>query len=428
MQVIRYPDISAWPDLLKRPVLSVQDVEALVAPILGDVRKRGDSALYDYTRKFDHVELDSLQVTPEELQESASHVDQDLKKAIAMASHHIEIFHQSQITPGERIGTAPGVTCWQKALPVEKVGLYIPGGGAPLFSTVLMLAIPARIAGCREVVLCTPPGRDGRVHPAILYAARVTGVTSVFRIGGAHAIAAMAYGTESVPSVYKIFGPGNQFVTAAKQIVARGNVAIDLPAGPSELAVIADESSKPAFVASDLLSQAEHGSDSQVILFTTSENMASRVLAEVNRQLLLLPRKAIASRSLEHSRIILLHDMREVIRMVNEYAPEHLIIATDSTEVLSDEILNAGSVFLGHYSPESAGDYASGTNHTLPTNGFARMYSGVNLDDFVKKVTFQQITKEGLRYLGPAIMKMAATEDLMAHSNAVSTRIYQENG
>lgn len=366
MQIIRYPDKSTWQELLKRPALSGQDMNAIVMPVMENVRKNGDRALYEYTEKFDHVALSSLRVSQEEFLEAASRVDNDLKKAIALASHHIEIFHRSQQTNPEKIETAPGVTCWQKPVAIERVGLYIPGGSAPLFSTVLMLAIPARIAGCKDIVLCSPPGKDGRIHPAVLYAARLTGVSVVFKIGGAQAIAAMAFGTESVPRVFKIFGPGNQFVTAAKKIVAQGDTAIDMPAGPSELAVIADETAKPAFVASDLLSQAEHGADSQVILFTLSEDMASRVQSEVGRQLQNLPRRDIAARSLENSRIIILKDIPEITDMVNDYAPEHLIIAMDNAEAAADNIINAGSVFIGHYTPESAGDYASGTNHTLP--------------------------------------------------------------
>ncbi len=428
MQIIRYPDKSTWQELLKRPAVSGQDMNAIVMPVLENVRQNGDRALYEYTEKFDHVTLSSLRVPQEEFLEAAGRVDNELKKAIALASHHIEIFHRSQQTIPEKIETAPGVTCWQKPVAIEKVGLYIPGGSAPLFSTVLMLAIPARIAGCKDIVLCSPPGKDGKIHPAVLYAARLTGVSEVFRIGGAQAIAAMAYGTESVPRVYKIFGPGNQFVTAAKKIVAQGDTAIDMPAGPSELAVIADDTAIPAFVASDLLSQAEHGADSQVLLFTTSEDIASRVQAEVTRQLEKLPRRDIAALSLEHSRIFILKDMVEIAGMVNDYAPEHLIIATDNAEDIADGIINAGSVFIGHYTPESAGDYASGTNHTLPTNGYARAYNGVNLDNFVKKITFQHITRQGLEYLGHTIMKMAESEELQAHSNAVNIRLRKEHG
>jgi histidinol dehydrogenase len=354
-------------------------------------------------------------------------VDNNLKKAIALASHHIEIFHRSQLVSPAKVETAPGVVCWQKPVAIEKVGLYIPGGSAPLFSTVLMLAIPARIAGCKNIVLCSPPGKDGRIHPAVLYAARLTGVTEVFRIGGAQAIAAMAFGTESVPKVYKIFGPGNQYVTAAKKIVAQGETAIDMPAGPSELAVIADDTATPSFVASDLLSQAEHGPDSQVLLFTLNEDMALRVQNEVVSQLETLPRRDIAARSLENSRIIILKDMSEIIGMVNDYAPEHLIIATDDAENVAEAIINAGSVFIGHYTPESAGDYASGTNHTLPTNGYAKAYNGVNLDDFVKKITFQHITRQGLEYLGDTITTMAESEELQAHSNAITTRLTKKD-
>jgi histidinol dehydrogenase len=428
MLIIRHPDKSTWQEILKRPALTGQDISAIVMPVIENVRQNGDRALYEYTEKFDHVNLLSLRVSQAEFLDAANLVDNDLKKAIAVASHHIEIFHRSQQTGSEKIPICPGVTCWQKPVAIEKVGLYIPGGTAPLFSTVLMLAIPARIAGCKDIILCSPPGKDGKIHPAVLYAARLTGVSEVYKIGGAQAIAAMAFGTESVPRVYKIFGPGNQYVTAAKKIVALGDTAIDMPAGPSELAVIADDTSNPAFVASDLLSQAEHGADSQVLLFTASEDIASRVQAEIVRQLEKLPRRDIAVRSLEHSRIIILKDIVEIIGMVNDYAPEHLIIAMDDAETVADQIINAGSVFIGHYTPESAGDYASGTNHTLPTNGYARAYNGVNLDNFIKKITFQQITRQGLEYLGPTIMKMAESEELQAHSNAVNTRLKKEHG
>jgi histidinol dehydrogenase len=428
MLIIRYPDRSNWQEILRRPALSGEDMNAIVLPVIENVRQNGDRALYEYTEKFDHVRLSSLRVSQDEFLEAANSVDNDLKKAIAVASHHIEIFHRSQQTGSSKIQTAPGVTCWQKPVAIEKVGLYIPGGSAPLFSTVLMLAIPARIAGCKDIVLCSPPGKNGLIHPAVLYAARLSGVSDVFKIGGAQAIAAMAFGTESVPRVYKIFGPGNQYVTAAKKIVARGDAAIDMPAGPSELAVIADDTAVPAFVASDLLSQAEHGADSQVLLFTLSENMATSVQNEVLKQLENLPRRDIAARSIDHSRIIVLKDIEEITAMVNEYAPEHLIIAMDDGEAVSGSIINAGSVFIGHYTPESAGDYASGTNHTLPTNGNARAYNGVNLDDFVKKITFQHITRQGLEYLSATIMKMAESEELQAHSNAVNIRLKKEHG
>ncbi|HJZ40455.1 MAG TPA: histidinol dehydrogenase [Bacteroidales bacterium] len=423
MFIYRNPERSGWAGLLKRPVLDAGEVDALVIPILENVRLRGDEALFEYTEKFDKVIFSSLFVSEEEFIEAGQAVDHDLKTAIETATRNIEIFHKAQQVKTEKITTSPGVVCWQKPVAIRKVGLYIPGGTAPLFSTVLMLAIPARIAGCSEIILCTPPRRDGKINPAVLYAARITGVTQVFRIGGAQAIAAMAYGTASIPRVYKIFGPGNQYVTAAKQLVSRSHTAIDMPAGPSELAVIADDTSNASFVASDLLSQAEHGTDSQVLMITTSENMAVAVKNEVERQLPELPRRDIAAGSLEHSKIIVLNSMHEVMDMVNDYAPEHLIIATSDAEQLAEQVINAGSVFLGSYTPESAGDYASGTNHTLPTNGNAKAYNGVNLDDYVKKITFQQISREGLSHIGPAIMKMAETEELKAHSKAVEVRL-----
>lgn len=423
MNILRYPDRSIWNETLKRPVLNIEDIDLLVTPVIEDVREKGDQALKHYTEKFDHVQLNSIVVTKLEFEESESQVDDELKKAIQIAIHNIEAFHSAQQLKQEKIVTMEGVTCWQKPVAIQKVGLYVPGGSAPLFSTVLMLAIPARIAGCKDIILCSPPDRKGKIHPAVLYAAKVTGVTQVFKIGGAQAIAAMAFGTESVPKVYKIFGPGNQFVTAAKQIVSRGAVAIDMPAGPSEVAVIADDSSNPSFVASDLLSQAEHGADSQVLLFTISETMADKVLVAVLEQVEKLPRKEIALKSLQHSKIIVLKNRDEVMEMVNEYAPEHLIISTDDASRLAEEVVNAGSVFIGPYASESAGDYASGTNHTLPTNGYAKAYNGVNLDAYVKKITFQELSFEGLKNIGPSIMKMAETEELMAHRNAVSIRI-----
>jgi histidinol dehydrogenase len=397
-------------------------IDAIVLPVINDVHQRGDEALYEYTKTFDKVTLSHLQVTEEEYIEAGQMVDGELKAAIELASRNIEAFHRAQQFKMEPVTTLPGVVCWQKTVAIEKVGLYIPGGSAPLFSTVLMLTIPARIAGCSEIVLCTPPRLDGKIHPAVLYAAKLNGITRVYKIGGAQAIAAMAYGTESVPKVYKIFGPGNQYVTAAKQILSRGEVAIDMPAGPSEVAVVADDTSRAAYVASDLLSQAEHGADSQVMLLTTSNKLAENVLSEVNKQIRNLPRKEIAEAALKNSKIIVLSSMDEVMQMVNAYAPEHLIIATDNASLLVESVINAGSVFIGHYSPESAGDYLSGTNHTLPTNGHARAYNGVNLDDYVKKITFQQITREGLISIGAPIMKMAETEELKAHSNAVSIR------
>jgi len=423
MKVIRYPEKSSWPGLLKRPVLNTREAENVVFPILEDVRIRGDEALAEYTLKFDHVHVTDFKVSNEEFLEAGMMISNDLKKAIELASHNIEVFHRSQSIKPDKIRISQGIECWQKAVAIEKVGLYVPGGTAPLFSTVLMLAIPARIAGCTEIVLCTPPRNDGKIHPAILYAAKLTGVTSVFKTGGAQAIAAMAYGTSTIPKVHKIFGPGNQYVTAAKQLVARGDVAIDMPAGPSELVVIADDTANESFVASDLLSQAEHGTDSQVLLVTTSESVINKVLEKLELQIKILPRKAIATGSLQNSKAILLKNTEEVIDFVNEYAPEHLIINAAMEEMIAEQIVNAGSVFIGSYTPESAGDYASGTNHTLPTNGFAKAYNGVNLDNYLKKITFQRITKEGLKSIGPAIMIMAETEELTAHKTAVFVRL-----
>lgn len=380
-------------------------------------------------KKFDKVVLASLAVSEEEQQEAENLVSEDLKAAIRLAKQNIETFHAAQRFEGKKVQTQPGVTCWQKAVAIEKVGLYIPGGTAPLFSTVLMLAVPARIAGCKEIVLCTPPGRDGKVHPAVLFAAKVAGVNRIFKAGGIQAIAAMAYGTESVPKVYKIFGPGNQYVTAAKQLVSLRDVAIDMPAGPSEVEVLADETANPIFVAADLLSQAEHGVDSQAILITTSVELQQAVKVEVERQLALLPRKEIAEKSLANSKLIVVDSMAEAIELTNAYAPEHLIIETEDYLSVAERIVNAGSVFLGSLTPESAGDYASGTNHTLPTNGYAKAYSGVSLDSFIRKITFQEIKPEGLNIIGPAIELMAANEQLDAHKNAVSVRLGQlENG
>ena len=375
--------------------------------------------------KFDKVVLASLAVSEEEQQEAENLVSEDLKAAIRLAKQNIETFHAAQRFEGKKVQTQPGVTCWQKAVAIEKVGLYIPGGTAPLFSTVLMLAVPARIAGCKEIVLCTPPGRDGKVHPAVLFAAKVAGVNRIFKAGGIQAIAAMAYGTESVPKVYKIFGPGNQYVTAAKQLVSLRDVAIDMPAGPSEVEVLADETANPIFVAADLLSQAEHGVDSQAILITTSVELQQAVKVEVERQLALLPRKEIAEKSLANSKLIVVDSMAEAIELTNAYAPEHLIIETEDYLSVAERIVNAGSVFLGSLTPESAGDYASGTNHTLPTNGYAKAYSGVSLDSFIRKITFQEIKPEGLNIIGPAIELMAANEQLDAHKNAVSVRLGQ---
>ena len=423
MNVIIYPDRADWKEILKRPTLDTGSLRETVCGILGRVRNEGDKAVMEYEEMFDKVKLHSLAVTEDEFREAEKAVSIELKAAIMLAYKNIHTFHSSQKFEGKKVSTLPGVTCWQKAVAIEKVGLYIPGGTAPLFSTVLMLATPARIAGCREIVLCTPPDKSGKISPAILYAAQVAGVSKVFKAGGVQAIGAMAYGTGSIPKVYKIFGPGNQYVTAAKQQVSLRDVAIDMPAGPSEVAVLADETANPAFVASDLLSQAEHGVDSQVLLVTTSRGLLEKTQAEVERQLALLPRKQIAMKSLESSRLVLVESLEEGIVMVNEYAPEHLIIETRDYAEVAEKIVNAGSVFLGSYSPESAGDYASGTNHTLPTNGYAKAYSGVSLDSFVRKITFQEVTPEGIATIGPAIEVLAANEYLDAHKNAVSLRL-----
>ena len=423
MKQIEYPDRNQWPELLKRPALQVESLFDTVRTILDRVKADGDRAVLAYEEQFDRVKLSSLAVGEEEMQEAEDLLDEELKSAIRLAKQNIETFHAAQRFTSKRVETQPGVTCWQKAVPIERVGLYIPGGTAPLFSTVLMLAVPARIAGCGEIVLCTPPGMNGKVHPAVLFAAQVAGVNRLFKAGGVQAIASMAYGTESVPRVYKIFGPGNQYVTAAKQLVSLRDVAIDMPAGPSEVEVLADDTANPAFVAADLLSQAEHGVDSQALLVTTSPVLCQAVQQEVERQLALLPRKEIAARSLEHSKLIVVRDMDEALALTNAYAPEHLIIQTADYMQVAERVMNAGSVFLGPYSTESAGDYASGTNHTLPTNGYARAYSGVSLDSFIRKITFQEITHEGLCRIGPAIETMAANEQLDAHKNAVTVRL-----
>ena len=423
MKQIEYPDRNQWPELLKRPALQVESLFGTVRTILDRVKADGDRAVLAYEEQFDRVKLSSLAVGEEEMREAEDLLDEELKSAIRLAKQNIETFHAAQRFTSKRVETQPGVTCWQKAVPIERVGLYIPGGTAPLFSTVLMLAVPARIAGCGEIVLCTPPGMNGKVHPAVLFAAQVAGVNRLFKAGGVQAIASMAYGTESVPRVYKIFGPGNQYVTAAKQLVSLRDVAIDMPAGPSEVEVLADDTANPAFVAADLLSQAEHGVDSQALLVTTSPVLCQAVQQEVERQLALLPRKEIAARSLEHSKLIVVRDMDEALALTNAYAPEHLIIQTADYMQVAERVMNAGSVFLGPYSTESAGDYASGTNHTLPTNGYARAYSGVSLDSFIRKITFQEITHEGLCRIGPAIETMAANEQLDAHKNAVTVRL-----
>lgn len=428
MNIIRHPDRSQWNDIVKRPRIDVSTLNTTVAAILEDVRKRGDKAVTEYEERFDHAALTSLAVTEEEIAEAQTLVSDELKEAIHLAHHNIKAFHESQRFDSQRVETQPGVVCWQKSVAIERVGLYIPGGTAPLFSTVLMLATPAKIAGCQEIVLCTPPDHNGKVNPAILVAAEVAGVSRIFKAGGVQAIGAMAYGTESVPKVYKIFGPGNQYVMAAKQQVSLHDVAIDMPAGPSEVCVIADESACPEFIAADLLSQAEHGTDSQVILITTSESILNGVQAEIERQLELLPRKEIAQKALEKSVSVLVKDKREAMELSNAYAPEHLIIQTEDYDALAEKVVNAGSVFLGKYACESAGDYASGTNHTLPTHGYATAYSGVNLDSYCRKITFQHITAEGVRNIGPAVELMAATEGLDAHGNAMTIRLKSIGG
>lgn len=423
MKKILYPKRSEWAELLKRPVMNVETLRGTVNEVLNRIKEEGDKAVLEYEERFDKVKLESLAVTEAEMKEAETLVPVELKAAILLAQKNIHTFHAAQKFEGKKVETVPGVTCWQKAVAIEKVGLYIPGGTAPLFSTVLMLATPAQIAGCKEIVLCTPPNKEGKVNPAILYAAQVAGVNKIFKAGGVQAIGAMSYGTESVPKVYKIFGPGNQYVMAAKQQVSLHEVAIDMPAGPSEVEVLADETANPAFVAADLLSQAEHGVDSQVVLITTSEKLMKEVEYEVQNQLSRLPRWEIADQSLANSKLILVKDMEEAIAMTNEYAPEHLIVETKDYMDWTEKIVNAGSVFLGSLTPESAGDYASGTNHTLPTNGYAKAYSGVSLDSFIRKITFQEINREGIQNIGPAIEVMAANEQLDAHKNAVTVRL-----
>ena len=423
MNVYEYPTHQELDSLLSRPAHDASHLTATVSAVLEDVRLHGDQAVIKYEKQFDHAELTGLAVTEAEMEEAERLVPEDLKQAIIQAHGNIETFHASQKFHAPHVQVTEGVECWQQAIPIQCVGLYIPGGTAPLFSTVLMLATPARLAGCPQIVLCTPPSQEGKVNPAVLYAARVAGVSSVFKAGGVQAIGAMAYGTESIPQVYKIFGPGNQFVTCAKQQVSMQGVAIDMPAGPSEVAVLADETSRPDFVAADLLSQAEHGADSQVILITTSRTLMMSVQQEVDRQLQLLPRRELAQKSLQYSKLILVKDDQEMMYVANRYAPEHLIIETANYMELSAQVVNAGSVFLGSLTPESAGDYASGTNHTLPTAGWARAYSGVNMDSYIRKVTFQHITPEGVRRIGPAVEKMAAGEGLDAHRNAMTLRL-----
>ena len=429
MQIIRNPKRSEWAGMLERPHIDVSALRETVLGVLNDVREGGDEAVKKYEKKFDKVELESLAVSEEEMAEAEALVSDELKNALHAACENIKRFHASQKAVCPRVETSSGVTCWQKAVPIDKVGLYIPGGTAPLFSTVLMLAVPARIAGCAEIVLCSPPGKDGKLNPAILVAAKVAGVNKIYKIGGVQAIGAMAYGTESVPKVYKIFGPGNQYVMAAKQEVSLHDVAIDMPAGPSEVEVVADDTADPAFIAADLLSQAEHGVDSQVVMVTCSESLLAKVAEEAEKQLAELPRKEIASKALENSKMILVENMDEAVELTNEYAPEHLILAVENYMDVAERIRNAGSVFLGNYSCESAGDYASGTNHTLPTSGYAKAYSGVNLDSFMRKITFQELTADGVRNLGPTVEIMAHCESLDAHCNAMRIRrLAVENG
>ena len=423
MNIIRYPEKSEWQKIVERPHLDVSQLNETVASVLADVKQRGDEAVKGYELKFDHVDLPSLEVTKDEIAEAEKLVTKELKEAIQLAHANIKTFHESQRFRSKKVETLPGVTCWQKSVPIEKVGLYIPGGTAPLFSTVLMLATPAKIAGCKEIVLCTPPNREGKVNPAILVAAQIAGVSKIFKAGGVQAIGAMAYGTETVPKVYKIFGPGNQYVMAAKQQVSIHDVGIDMPAGPSEVCVIADDTANAEFVAADLLSQAEHGADSQVFLITTSNKFIDEVQKELGKQLEALPRKEIAQKALENSVMVLVTDMREAIELSNTYAPEHLVIQTEYYEEVAAKVVNAGSVFLGKYACESAGDYASGTNHTLPTHGYATTYNGVNLDSYCRKVTFQHLTEEGVRQIGHAVELMAEAEQLDAHKNAMTVRI-----
>ena len=428
MKTFLYPDTSVWASIVERPHLDVSTLTSTVQAVLDDVKARGDEAVKEYELKFDKAVLEQLAVTQEEMDEAETLVDATLREAIILAHHNIKAFHEAQRFSEVRVETQPGVECWQKSVAIERVGLYIPGGTAPLFSTVLMLATPAKIAGCGEIVLCTPPSCEGKVNPAILVAARVAGVSRIFKAGGVQAIGAMAYGTESVPKVYKIFGPGNQYVMAAKQLVSLHDVAIDMPAGPSELCVIADANANAEFVAADLLSQAEHGTDSQVLLITTSEPMAKSVEEAMERQLELLPRKDMALKSLDNSKIVVVRDDNEAIELSNIYAPEHLVIQTDNFETLATRVVNAGSVFLGRYACESAGDYASGTNHTLPTHGYATAYSGVNLDSYSRKITFQHISEEGISRIGRAVEAMAAAESLDAHKNAMTVRLKEISG
>ncbi|WP_153797228.1 histidinol dehydrogenase [Foetidibacter luteolus] len=423
MQLIQFPQQKEWPALLQRPVMDTSSLQEKVKAVLHDVKQNGDAAVKKYTQQFDGVELQNAYVTNREIDEAISLVSDELKLAIKTAADNIISFHEKQLSPPEIIETMPGVQCWRRSVGIEKVGLYIPGGSAPLFSTILMLVTPAMLAGCKEIILCSPPNKEGKLHPAILVAARITGVTKIFKVGGVQAIAAMAYGTETIPQVYKIFGPGNQYVTCAKQLIQQEGIAIDMPAGPSEVCILADDTAEPAFIAADLLSQAEHGPDSQVLLVSTSASVIREVEKELDKQLALLPRRDIALQALNNSKAILVSDMGEAVDLVNAYAAEHLILCCRNNVEISDTITNAGSVFLGNYSPESVGDYASGTNHTLPTNGYARMYSGVSVDSFVKKITFQRLSAQGLQNIGQTVITMADAEGLEAHANAVRVRL-----
>jgi histidinol dehydrogenase len=426
MKIIKYPEKKDWEELLRRPLIDSSSLEETVRNILNEVKTNGDEAVRKFTLQFDKVDINDLHVTEEEIDEAEKVLRTELKQAIVTAKVNIEKFHAAQLKLPEIIETMPGVLCWRKAVPIEKVGLYIPGGSAPLFSTILMLAVPARLTGCKQVVLCSPPGTNGKLHPAILFTAKLAGVTKIFRVGGVQAIAAMSHGTRSIPKVCKIFGPGNQYVTCAKQLMQKEGVAIDLPAGPSEMAIYADETAQPSFIAADLLSQAEHGIDSQVLLVTNHELLIDEVLKEIDKQVVELPRKNIVIKALENSKIILVKSETEAIDLLNEYAPEHLILACADADDLSEKVINAGSVFLGNYSPESVGDYASGTNHTLPTNGNAKAYSGVSVDSFVKKITFQKLSKEGLKNIGSTVELMAEAEGLQAHAGAVKIRMNNE--
>lgn len=423
MRRIDFPERENWEGILKRPTQTVSDIEGTVNTIFEEVKSRGDAVVKKYTERFDGVALNNFKVTSEEIQKAVESVADDLKHAISLAQSNIEKFHAAQRTERVEVETMPGVSCWQEKRPIQKVGLYIPGGSAPLFSTILMLAIPAKLAGCTEIVLCTPPDKKGEINPAILYTAQLCGVTQIYKVGGIQAIAGMTFGTESIPKVYKIFGPGNQFVTVAKQLATKYGVAIDMPAGPSELLVVADDTANPAFVASDLLSQAEHGADSQVILVSTSEHLINAVEAEIETQLKVLPRASIAEKAIANSKLIQVKNDQEALDLINEYGPEHFIVCVKNERFYVDGIQNAGSVFIGNYTPESAGDYASGTNHTLPTNGYAKQYSGVNLDSFMKSMTFQKISEEGIDRIGSAIELMAEAEGLQAHKNAVTLRL-----